>query len=252
VSLRGIAALAAALAAVTGTAFVVQEHDRRAAREGAAPLSQQRYVAAEVRASPPASRADDRGAAGATQVDPAWLTHTAAATGIPAPALRAYARAQLADAGGCGVGWTTLAGIGWVESRHGTLGGRTLADDGRSSSPILGPALDGHGAFAAIRSSPVSRAWHGDPEWEHAVGPMQFLPGTWAVWAADGDGDGRRDPLDLDDAAAGAARYLCAGGHDLSSGSGWAAAVLTYNHARVYVDDVYAAAASYARADRTH
>ena len=77
---------------------------------------------------------------------------------------------------------------------------------------------------------------------------MQFLPGTWAMWATDGDGDGRRDPLDLDDAAAAAARYLCAGGHDLSSGSGWADAILTYNRARVYVDDVYAAAVGYADA----
>ena len=80
------------------------------------------------------------------------------------------------------------------------------------------------------------------------MGPMQFLPGTWAMWATDGDGDGRRDPLDLDDAAAAAARYLCAGGHDLSSGSGWADAILTYNRARVYVDDVYAAAVGYADA----
>jgi membrane-bound lytic murein transglycosylase B len=245
VSLRGIAALAVALAAVTGTSFAVQEHDRREARTADSSLTQQRYVAARIRPALPVSRADDRGAAGATQVDPEWLATTADATGIPSPALRAYARAQLTDAGGCGVGWTTLAGVGWVESQHGTLGGRTLGADGRSSSPILGPALDGDGDFAAIRSTPTSRAWHGDPRWEHAVGPMQFLPGTWAEWATDGDGDGRRDPLDLDDAAAAAARYLCAGGHDLSSGSGWSAAVLTYNRARVYVDEVYAAAVAY-------
>ena len=247
-SLRGIAALAVALAAVTGTAFAVQEHDRREARTGDSSLSQQRYVAARIRPEVPVSRADDRGPAGATEVDPKWLATTAEATGIPTPALRAYARAQLADAGGCGVGWTTLAGLGWVESYHGTIGGRSLGADGRSSSPILGPALDGRGAFAAIRSTPESRVWHGDPVWEHAVGPMQFLPGTWAMWATDGDGDGRRDPLDLDDAAAAAARYLCAGGHDLSSGSGWADAVFTYNRARVYVDDVYAAAVGYADA----
>jgi membrane-bound lytic murein transglycosylase B len=245
VSLRGIATLAAALAVVTGASFAVQEHDRREARAAGASLTQQRYVAARIVAELPVSRADDRGAAGATQVDAQWLARTAEATGIPAPALRAYARAQLADAGGCGVGWTTLAGVGWIESQHGTLGGRTLARDGRSSSPILGPALDGHGDFAAIRSTPTSRAWHGDPVWEHAVGPMQFLPGTWAAWATDGDGDGRRDPLDLDDAAAAAARYLCAGDHDLSTGSGWASAILTYNRSRAYVDDVYAAAVTY-------
>ncbi|WP_246355200.1 lytic murein transglycosylase [Nocardioides ungokensis] len=142
--------------------------------------------------------------------------------------------------------WTTLAAIGYVESRHGTIGGRTLLDDGQSSTPILGPALDGTGDFAAIRSTPTSRNLHGDPVWEHAVGPMQFLPSTWDQYAADGDGDGRADPLDLDDAAAATAGYLCAGGRDLSTGAGWAAAVFSYNHAQVYVDEVYAAATSYA------
>ena len=48
-SLRGIAALTVALAAVTGTAFAVQEHDRREARAGDSSLSQQRYVAARIR-----------------------------------------------------------------------------------------------------------------------------------------------------------------------------------------------------------
>ena len=161
------------------------------------------------------SRADDRGRPGPPRSTRSGWRRPPRRRGSPAPALRAYARAQLADAGGCGVGWTTLAGMGWVESYHGTIGGRTLGADGRSSSPIVGPALDGHGDFAAIRSTPASRAWHGDPVWEHAVGPMQFLPGTWTSWATDGDGDGRRDPLDLDDAAATAARYLCAGEHDL-------------------------------------
>jgi hypothetical protein len=44
-------------------------------------------------------------------------------------------------------------------------------------------------------------------------------------------------------------RYLCADGYDLTSGPGWSAAVFAYNHARVYVDAVYAAASAYA--DRT-
>ncbi|MGZ6753179.1 MAG: lytic murein transglycosylase, partial [Nocardioides sp.] len=48
-------------------------------------------------------------------------------------------------------------------------------------------------------------------------------PSTWRTWATDGDGDGTADPHDLDDAAAATARYLCAGGYDLASGTGWAA-----------------------------
>ena len=180
-------------------------------------------------------------------IDSAWVATKARTSGTPAPGVRAYARAQLTAPQGCGIGWTTLAGIGYVESQHGTIGGRTLLADGRSSSPILGPALDGAGDVAAIRSTPTSREFHGDLVWEHAVGPMQFLPRTWDRYATDGDGDGdgHADPLDLDDAAAAAVRYLCAGGGDLATGAGWAAAVFSYNHAQVYVDAVYAAATSY-------
>ena len=43
-----------------------------------------------------------------------------------------------------------------------------------------------------------------------------------------------------------AARYLCADGHDLTTGAGWADAVFSYNHAQAYVDAVHAAATSYA------
>ncbi|GAB3200523.1 lytic murein transglycosylase [Nocardioides hungaricus] len=186
---------------------------------------------------------------GPAQVDPQWVADTAAKAGIPAPAVRAYANAQLNEPRGCDVGWTTLAGIGWVESQHGTLGGRTLGDDGRSSTPILGPALDGTGGFAAIPATPESTAVTGDPEWDRAVGPLQFISSTWATWGADGDRDGTADPNDLDDAAYAAARYLCADGNDLTTGAGWADAVLSYNHDRSYVDDVYAAARAYA--DRT-
>jgi membrane-bound lytic murein transglycosylase B len=203
-------------------------------------------------AAGPASRVVDQGPSRSgvrPAVDQAWLDRTAAAAGIPVPALRAYAAAELrlrAEQPGCRLSWNTLAGIGWVESRHGTLGGRSLGSDGRSSQPILGPALDGAGAFAAIRSTPSSAAWHGDARWEHAVGPLQFLASTWARWGADGDGDGVADPNDLDDAALAAGRYLCADGHVLTTDSGWNAAVHSYNHDAGYVAAVAAAASSYA------
>lgn len=43
-----------------------------------------------------------------------------------------------------------------------------------------------------------------------AQGIAQFMPGTWPSWSTDGDGDGRRDPFDPDDAIPSAARYDCA------------------------------------------
>jgi membrane-bound lytic murein transglycosylase B len=244
VSGRLIAGLASALLVVTGASFGLQAHDRRAARaDDPQRPSRPRYAMTRLVTPTP-----DRAAGSTDRVDPDWLRRTGARTGLQVPALRAYARAQLEVGDGCRVGWPTLAGIGWVESHHGTLGGRTLHEDGRSSTPVLGPALDGTGSFAAIRATPGARAWHGDDRWEHAVGPMQFLPGTWRTWAADGDHDGRSDPLDLDDAAAGSARFLCAGGRDLARLRDWESAVLGYNPSRAYVDEVYAAATAYAAA----
>ncbi|WP_244931713.1 lytic murein transglycosylase [Nocardioides sp. W7] len=206
---------------------------------------QQAYVAAPVPAEAAAPVAPAGEPVGLPVVDAAWVATNAEAAGVPETALRAYATAQLRLAKSCALGWTTLAGIGWVESQHGTIDGRILQTDGQSSSRILGPALDGEGV-AAIPATPESSAWHGNDRWDHAVGPMQFIPTTWDTWGADGDGDGTADPNDLDDAAYAAARYLCADGHDLTTGQGWADAIFSYNHAQAYVDAVHSAATSYA------
>jgi murein DD-endopeptidase MepM/ murein hydrolase activator NlpD len=67
-----------------------------------------------------------------------------------------------------------------------------------------------------------------------AVGWMQFMPSTWDRWGVDANGDGIADPWNPQDAIFGAARYLAAaGGHD-----DVARAVLAYNHAQWYVDEV--------------
>jgi membrane-bound lytic murein transglycosylase B len=241
---------------VAGTALAVAALSLAVVRLGSAtqhgtaadPLA---AVVAPTAAAPVSSARERTGSRSATRglVDRGWVSRLAAATGIPAPAMRAYGAATLLlsrSEPGCHLGWTTLAGIGQVESGHGAGGGRSLGEDGRSSTPVLGPALDGSGGVAALRSTAGSQRWHGDPTWEHAVGPMQFLASTWDRWGADGDGDGTADPLDLDDAAYAAGRYLCADGHDLATSSGWNAAVLSYNHDPAYVLAVNAAAVAYA------
>ncbi|HEY1487576.1 MAG TPA: hypothetical protein VGF84_15830, partial [Micromonosporaceae bacterium] len=117
-------------------------------------------------------------APGGLTADPAWVSSIAARTGIPARALAAYVDAQLTTtltAPNCQIGWTMLAGIGGVESNHGRFGGAALRPDGTTTKPILGPALDGTHGNKAIPATTAGVRLDGDPKWDHAVGPMQFL-----------------------------------------------------------------------------
>ena len=117
---------------------------------------------------------------------------------------------------GCRLNWSLLAGIGRVESNHGRYGGAQIGQDGTVRPADLGPRLDGTGGVGVVRDTDHGR-YDGDPLYDRAVGPMQFIPGTWRGYGADGNGDGVADPQNLDDAALAAARYLCAGGGDLST-----------------------------------
>lgn len=176
-----------------------------------------------------------------------WAARIAGVTGIPARAVLAYAHAEVrlaAELPACGLDWATLAGIASVESDHGRFGGRVLTPDGRPSAPVIGVPLDGSPDVAAIRDTDGG-VLDGDGDWDRAVGPMQFIPGTWRRWAADGDGDGVRDPHDLDDAALAAGRYLCAAG-PLSTSDGWRSAVLSYNASDAYLRSVLFATNDYA------
>jgi peptidoglycan LD-endopeptidase LytH len=101
-----------------------------------------------------------------------------------------------------GLDWSVLAAIGYVESGHGVN---------------LGPSSAG------------------------ALGPMQFLRGTWVGYGVDGDGDGRRDVMDPADAIPGAAKLLRATG----APANWPRAIFAYNHADWYVQEVLAQAERY-------
>ena len=79
-----------------------------------------------------------------------------------------------------------------------------------------------------------------------AMGPMQFLPGTWARYASDGDGDGVADPQNLYDATLAAARYLCSGGLNLRDQSQVLSSILRYNNSMPYAQNVLGWAAAYA------
>lgn len=147
--------------------------------------------------------------------------------------VRAYRKAPSFAPAGCGVTPELLAAIGQVES--GNVGGRGLT--GHAVTPgVYGPPLTG-GAFARISDSDGGRL-DGSSAYDRAVGPMQFIPTTWAMWGTDADGDGRADPQNVYDAAASAARYLCAGGRDLGSTESLRSAILSYNYSGEYVATV--------------
>jgi len=103
--------------------------------------------------------------------------------------------------------WTVLAAIGQIESA-----------DGQN----MGPSSAG------------------------ALGPMQFLPSTWAEWGIDGFGPaGPPDIMDPMDAVPSAARMLCADGASSGTQAGLRQAIFAYNHADWYVNEVLALAAQY-------
>lgn len=108
-----------------------------------------------------------------------------------------------------GLSWTVLAAIGQIESADGTN---------------VGPSTAG------------------------ALGPMQFLPSTWAQWGIAAFGEtGRPNVLDPYDAVPSAARLLCADGA-AAGGRSLYRAIFDYNHADWYVNEVLALAAQYAAA----
>lgn len=169
---------------------------------------------------------------------------------IPDQALAAYQRAAAvlgsADPA-CHLQWELLAAVGRVESDHGRHGDSRLDSSGRARPAIVGTRLDGHGPVAAIRDTDAGEL-DGDRRWDRAVGPLQFIPSTWQLVGVDADADGSRDPQDIDDAALGAAVYLCSGDDDLASTTGRAAAVHRYNHDQEYVDLVLRIFESYVAA----
>lgn len=161
----------------------------------------------------------------------ARLTSTVPALGFPLVAADAYWQAS--GNAPCRMPWWLLAGVGRVESGHGTAHGSHLTDAGDTSTPILGIALNGTGNTMAIGDTDGGRLDR-DGTWDRAVGPMQFIPGTWGRWAADGNGDGINDPHNLYDASAAAARYLCNVRGDVVSDVDARIALMAYNRSSPY------------------
>ncbi|KAA1250863.1 hypothetical protein F0Q45_07355 [Mycobacterium simiae] len=180
-----------------------------------------------------------------------WAEQRAPALEMPVIALEAYAyAARVAEVENpkCHIAWTTLAGIGQVESHNGTYHGATIAPNGDVTPPIRGVRLDGTGGTLRIVDSDrgnMDGASDGDGV-QRAMGPMQFIAETWRLYGVDANNDGIISPDNIDDAALSAAGYLCWRGKDLATPRGWITALRAYNNSGVYARAVRDWATAYA------
>jgi membrane-bound lytic murein transglycosylase B len=183
-----------------------------------------------------------------------WAAALAPRLHIPVTALEAYgyaARVAEVENPNCHIAWTTLAGIGQVESRHGTYHHATLFRNGDVRPPIRGVVLDGTNGTMRIIDSEARLdgrpgGMNGQPDTVRAMGPMQFIPETWREYGVDANNDGRVDVDNIDDAALSAAGYLCWRGKDLATPRGWITALWAYNDSDVYARAVRDWATAYA------
>jgi membrane-bound lytic murein transglycosylase B len=169
---------------------------------------------------------------------------------FPLVALDAYYRAAdsiAEERPTCGVRWWGIAGISRVEGRHGTYGGTELRPNGDTTRRIIGIQLNGTNETAVVGDSDGGTL-DGDPAFDRAVGPMQFIPQTWSRYQADGNEDGTTSPFNLYDATLAAAKYLCTSSSGLDADPGLRSAYFSYNHSLPYVDAVLGYARLYERA----
>ena len=146
---------------------------------------------------------------------------------IPDAALVAYQRAAMvmeAADEACSLDWQLLAAVGRVESDHGRADGGSLDEDGLRQPMLRGARLNGRKGKARVLDTDAGQL-DGDKKFDRTVGPMQVLPSTWSVIGVDADGDGERNPQDVDDAALATAVHLCSGSDDVSTRLGRRAAL---------------------------
>ena len=178
-----------------------------------------------------------------------WVANTSKQTGIPERVLAAYAGGALrlsVTNPECGITWNTLAGIGWVESHHGTIFDGFIKPDGAMSEPVYGITLDGDNGTIAMPDFDDGN-FDLDPNADRAVGPMQIIPPTWAAWHTDANLDGLEDGQNIDDSVLVAAGYLCYNSDTMTNRAGWNASIRSYNDVPIYAVDVAAKADEYVR-----
>ena len=119
----------------------------------------------------------------------------------------------------CGIDWSLLAGIGRVESNHGRFGGAILNADGTSTPRIIGPPLERR----AVRLHPRHRRRPLGRRQRPTTAPSARCSSSrppGAPTAPTPTATASADPFNINDAALGAAHYLCAAGGNLRTDAG--------------------------------
>jgi len=171
-----------------------------------------------------ASRLDDALAAAQAQVQA--LDARAARLRAAEDAARALAQARAAATA---LAAAAAGAAAQVQARPVPTDYAALYAAAAATCPGMRPAL-----LSAVGQVESGHGRDAGPSSAGALGPMQFLPSTFAAYAVDGDGDGVTDVRDPADAVHTAARYLCANGAGHGR-AGEAAALWRYNHADWYV-----------------
>ncbi|MDQ6642232.1 MAG: lytic transglycosylase domain-containing protein [Actinomycetota bacterium] len=230
----------ASLSGVGGTATAVAHHGDVSLPDGTKVPSQAIQAPANVAVAGQIAPGVPSGTANS-------VVDSASTSGIPSAALSAYQRAsQIINAAdkSCNIPWQLIAAIGRVESDHGRYGGNVLSAKGVSTPGVYGIELNGKNGTAAIQDTDGGRL-DKDPVYDRAVGPMQFIPSTWSVVQVDANGDGKRNPQDINDASLATGVYLCSGPENLGTRAGQEKSVFRYNHSQSYVDLVLRIMAAY-------
>ncbi|RKS06024.1 cell wall-associated NlpC family hydrolase [Nocardiopsis sp. Huas11] len=166
--------------------------------------------------------------------------------GIPDVLMDAYvtaaARLEELHPGCTGMTWAILAGIGREESDH--AAGHTIAANGDTTPPIIGPLLNGTGVgnnWTPHHDTDDGR-WDSDTTYDAAVGVTQLLPAWWADRGVDGNDDGEADPHNVYDATAATTVELCTSHPqntvDFTDRAQLREALYRYNPWDTYVDNV--------------
>jgi membrane-bound lytic murein transglycosylase B len=247
---RRRALIPAVSVAVAGTSFVLltgagsAEPTRTAAEPAAAAASPEpgptvpatpdpAPLAAPVKATravQPAYVAKPLGDAGASSLDD-----------VPDPALAAYLAAErvmrdVTRGEPCRLSWSVLAAIGRHATDHGRTYGSDLDADGTATPAIYGAPSQASRVVPRLADTDAGLL-DGTARLDRPAGPMQFVPSAWTLVGVDADGDGQRDPQDVDDSALAAAVLLCSAA-DLTTEPGIRKALARYNPAPGYADAV--------------